>query len=88
MWWHSYDGAKGIVMDCFNFMEGYRQPGACLDKAIDILRQAGSFKPGTGPEGVGYVIRLDDQGEVIGVDVAMMDPVLGAWFRQAPDLHD
>lgn len=57
----------------------------CFHRALDILLEAGSFRPGTGDEGMRYTIRLGAQGEVVGVDINLSDRQLGEFLASSPD---
>jgi hypothetical protein len=81
MWWHSHDGVRGIVMK----KKKKTESNNCFKKALLILAKAGSFRPGTGDEGVEYVIHLDARGSVRGVDIAISDKHLGELFSSTTD---
>lgn len=81
MWRQLYGGAKGISMDKKEEYLGQ----CCFHRALDILLEAGSFRPGTGDEGMRYTIRLGGQGEVVGVDINLSDRQFGEFLASSAD---
>lgn len=58
-------------------MELPPQTGKCIVDGLELLLKSGCPRPGTGGKDVGYIVRLDSDGEVTGVDIAISDRFMG-----------